>query len=89
MKNRIKYRSKCVLLVQKIVRGYLCRKQHQPRYRGIMQIRSVSENVRKTADIANQLKSSKEIFLKQVAEIEHLIDTSVQKIRVRNFTGLF
>lgn len=82
MKNRIKYRKKCILLVQKTVRGYLCRKQHQPRYRGIMQIRAVSENVRKTADIANQLRSSKELFLRQVAEIEQLISASVQKIKV-------
>lgn len=52
-----------------------------------MQIRAVSENVRKTADIANQLRSSKELFLRQVAEIEQLISTSVQKIKVCEVHG--
>lgn len=86
MKNRIKYRNQSVLVIQKIVRGFLSRKQHQPRYRGIKQIRAVNENVRKAADIAGQLRSSREVFLGQVADIENVMKASVQKIKVSLFS---
>lgn len=69
--------------MQKVVRGFLARKRHQPRYRGIINIKSLKVNLYKTAEIANQLKSSKDVILKQVTEIEQLIDNSVQKIKVK------
>lgn len=81
IKNRIKYRNKCVLLVQKIVRGYLVRKQHQPRYRGITNIKAVKQNLTKSAQIAGELKGSKDIILKQAAAVEQLINNSIQTIR--------
>ena len=85
VKNRIKYRNKCVLLAQKIIRGFLARKQHQPRFRGIMKIKALSANLQKTAEIAHQLRGSKEVMLRQVAEVEQLIRNSVQKIKVSEF----
>lgn len=89
MKNRIKYRNKCVLYVQKVVRGFLARKRHQPRYRGIMNIKLLKANLAKTAEIANQLRGSKDVILRQVAEIEQLIHSSVQKIKVKLLLLLF
>lgn len=84
-KKRIKYRSKCVLFIQKIVRGYLARKQHQPRYRGIIKIKSLKEKLRRSTDIrdiVNQGKASKEVaILKQKNDIEHLIDDAVKNIQ--------
>uniref|UniRef100_A0A336MXX1 CSON006069 protein n=1 Tax=Culicoides sonorensis TaxID=179676 RepID=A0A336MXX1_CULSO len=81
IKNRIKYRNKCVLLLQKTVRGYLVRKQHQPRYRGIVKIRQTKANVNKMEEIANQLKGDKDALMKCVYEIQQLIDGSITKIK--------
>lgn len=81
MKNRIKYRNKCVLYVQKIVRGFLARKQHQPRYRGIINIKSVKEKLERSTEIVNQLKGSKDSILKEAADVEHLINSSVRNIQ--------
>lgn len=81
MKNRIKYRNKCVLYIQKIVRGFLARKQHQPRYRGIAKIKSVKENLRRSTDIVNQLRGGQELILKQANDIENLINASVRNIQ--------
>lgn len=81
MKNRIKYRNKCVLYVQKIVRGFLARKQHQPRYRGIIKIKSLKDKLQRSTDIVNQLRGSKDFILKQSNDIEHLITGYVKNIQ--------
>lgn len=81
MKNRIKYRNKCVLLIQKIVRGFLARKQHQPRYRGIAKIKSLKEKLRRSTDIVNEVRGGKDTILKQSNDIEHLINGYVRNIQ--------
>jgi len=81
LKNRIKYRNKCVLYIQKIVRGYLARKQHQPRYRGIARINSVKEKLQRSTDIVGQLKGSKELILKQANDVHNLINAYVKNIQ--------
>jgi myosin VI len=78
----MKYRQKCVLMMQKYVRGYLARKQHQPRYRGIVKINGISANVKKMEEIANELKHEKDPMLKQIREIEEQIRLAVMKIKV-------
>ncbi|KAI9579161.1 hypothetical protein GQX74_014778 [Glossina fuscipes] len=54
--NRIKYRNKCVLMIQTYVRGYLARKQHRPRYEGISKINKIRHNAQKTVETAACLK---------------------------------
>lgn len=81
VKNRIKYRNKCVLYIQKIVRGFLARKQHQPRYRGIIKIKSLKEKLRRSTDIVNLVKGGKDMILKQANDIEHLINGYVKNIQ--------
>lgn len=81
MKNRIKYRNKCVLYIQKIVRGFLARKQHQPRYRGIIKIKSLKEKLRRSTDIVNQLRGSKDNIRKQANDVENLISGYVRNIQ--------
>lgn len=78
----MKYRQKCILMAQKTIRGYLARKQHQPRYRGIIKINSISADVKKMQEIANQLKAEKESMLKQIKDIEEQIHMAVKKIKV-------
>ncbi|XP_037909530.1 myosin heavy chain 95F isoform X1 [Hermetia illucens] len=86
--NRIKYRNKCVLVMQKVVRGYLARKKHRPRYQGIMKIKSIKQNAMKTIAIANDLKSGKENIMKDIQVLENEIDSAIKKIKAeRNISA--
>lgn len=78
----MKYRQKCVLMMQKTIRGYLARKQHQPRYRGIIKINGISADVKKMQEIANQLKAEKDTMLKQIKDVQEQIQLAVKKIKV-------
>lgn len=77
----MKYRNKCVLIAQKIIRGYLARKKHQPRMRGILKLNAIKTNLALTKDIATQLKGGKDSTLKQVQEIEQLIENACNRIK--------
>ncbi|XP_055381599.1 myosin heavy chain 95F isoform X4 [Condylostylus longicornis] len=81
IKNRMIYRSKCILVMQKIIRGYLARKKHQPRINGVIKIKNMKNNICKTLEIANQLKSGKDSILKEVKNIESKIDAAVRTIK--------
>lgn len=72
-------------MAQKIVRGFLARKQHRPRFQGIMKINSIKSNLAKTKEIASQLKINKEEILRQVQDMERLIEESIKKIKVNIF----
>lgn len=82
VKNRIKYRNKCTVMVQKTLRGYLARKQHQPRYKGIAKINAIRRNMKQMEEIANQVKKERESMLNQIKEIDGQIDLAITKIKV-------
>lgn len=82
VQKRINYRGKCVLTAQRIIRGFLARKQHQPRYKGIVKINAIRANVSATKDIVNQLQKNKEGVLQQVYDVERLVDSSIRQIKV-------
>lgn len=84
VKNRIKYRNKCTIIVQKTLRGYLARKQHQPRYKGIVKINAIRRNMKQMEEIASQLKGERDTMLKHMKDIEVQIDAAIGKIKVRN-----
>lgn len=81
VKNRIKYRHKCVIVLQKVIRGHLARKQHQPRIQGIAKINKIRDNAKKTVEIANQLKSGKEGIIKEVSTVESQINEAMRTIK--------
>lgn len=81
VKNRMKYRKKCVLMVQKAVRGYMARKKHRPRIHGVMKIKNIKSNTAKTVEIASQLKNNKDTILREVQAVEKQIDASIASIR--------
>ena len=78
----MKYRGKCILMVQKMIRGFLARKQHQPRIKGIIELNLVRKNLAKTKDITNQLKTNKDAVLNQVQDLDKIIQKAVNDIRV-------
>lgn len=79
------YKKKCVIQAQKIIRGYIARRQHQPRYKGIIKINALKRNVNEMETIANQLKQDRETMLKQLKDIELQIETAIKKIKVTYF----
>lgn len=81
MKNRIKYRHKCVLVCQKVIRGHLARKQHQPRIQGIAKINKIRDNTKKTVEIANQLKGGKDGILSDVSALDSQINEAMKTIK--------
>lgn len=69
-------------MVQKTLRGYLARKQHQPRYKGIAKINAIRRNMKQMEEIANQVKKERESMLNQIKEIDGQIDLAIKKIKV-------
>lgn len=65
------------------MRGFVARKQHQHRYKGIAKINAIRQNMKQIEGVANQLKSEKESMLKQMKDIETQIDLAIKKIKVR------
>lgn len=68
--------------MQKTIRGYLARKQHQPRFKGIAKINNIRRNMKQMEEIAGQLKGERETMLKHMKDIETQIDVAVKKIKV-------
>ncbi|XP_065371248.1 myosin heavy chain 95F isoform X1 [Calliphora vicina] len=95
LRNRIKYRNKCVLIMQSTVRGYLARKHHRPRYQGIAKINKIRFNAQKTVEIAGGLKRGREEILNEVSDINRQIDEAIRKIKAnekittREIDGLY
>ncbi|XP_035919432.1 myosin heavy chain 95F isoform X1 [Anopheles stephensi] len=81
LKNRIIFRNKSVVVLQKAVRGYLVRKQHQPRYRGIMKIKAVEHNLQKMHAIAEQLKTDREKMQANIRDVQAMLKVAIEKIR--------
>uniref|UniRef100_A0A1B0C2W7 Myosin motor domain-containing protein n=1 Tax=Glossina palpalis gambiensis TaxID=67801 RepID=A0A1B0C2W7_9MUSC len=81
VRNRIKYRNKCVLMIQTYVRGYLARKQHRPRYEGISKINKIRHNAQKTVEIAAGLKKGREDIIEEVNDINRQIDEAINQIK--------
>lgn len=71
-------------MMQKTIRGYIARKQHQPRYKGIAKINTIRRNMNQMEEIANQLKGERDTMLKHIKDIDAQIDVAIKKIKVRN-----
>ncbi|EAA06889.5 AGAP000776-PA [Anopheles gambiae str. PEST] len=87
LKNRIIFRNKSVVLLQKTIRGYLVRKKHQPRYRGIAKIKAVEDNLRKMHAIAEQLKADRDKMQANIWDVQASLTAAVAKIRANPSIG--
>lgn len=84
IKNRMRYRNKCAVQVQKYMRGHLARKQHRPRYKGILKINAIKNNIKQMEAVASQLKSERDVMVKQMKDMEVQVDSAIKIIRVKN-----
>uniref|UniRef100_A0A8D8QWM0 Myosin heavy chain 95F n=1 Tax=Cacopsylla melanoneura TaxID=428564 RepID=A0A8D8QWM0_9HEMI len=81
LKNKIAYRSTCHITIQKNVRMYLARKQHRPRYKGIVKINSLQSMLHRMESLINQLKKDKEESSDQVKRLQQDMQAAVLKIK--------
>lgn len=81
MRNKILYRRKALILIQKSIRGHLAKKQHQPRYKGIIKIKSLKTQIKKLEQVANELKKDKETNLKDIRSIESAMLSAISTIK--------
>ncbi|XP_058063778.1 myosin heavy chain 95F isoform X1 [Anopheles bellator] len=82
IKNRMIYRGKCIVLLQKTIRGYLARKQHQVRLRGITKVKAINANLGKMHAIAGQLRSSdRDRMQERIRVVQGLISEAIALIK--------
>ncbi|ETN65262.1 myosin vi [Anopheles darlingi] len=89
IKNRIIYRNKCIVLLQKTIRGYLVRKQHLVRLRGIGKVKAIEANLSKMHNIAGQLRSAdRDNMQERIRAVQSLIEQAIAMIRANpNISG--
>ncbi|XP_020710496.2 myosin heavy chain 95F isoform X2 [Athalia rosae] len=81
LKNKILYRRYHLIVIQKTVRMYLAKKQHQPRIQGIVKIRNLTQQLASMQQTANQLKSSKDSSLNDIKKLNQQLETIQAKIK--------
>lgn len=81
MKNKILYRRKALIIMQKTLRGYLARKRHAPRIKGINKIKAMEAKVKQLDSIASQLKKDKESSIKEINSLRFEIESAISRIK--------
>ena len=81
LKNKILYRRAALIMIQKHSRGYLARKRHAPRFKGIRRMRTLQGQIDQIAQMANGLKKEKEGVLRDAAALSAKVKVEVDKIK--------
>ena len=81
LKNKIDYRRKALVMIQKTVRMYVAKKKHRPRYQALVKIRYLHGQVQQIGAMAKNLKSDKDGVEKSVKKIQENIVQVSQSIK--------
>ncbi|CAG9815351.1 unnamed protein product [Phaedon cochleariae] len=81
VKNRIAWRKRTLITMQKTIRGYLVRKQHGPRIITLRNIRSLDGSLKKIEQSAQQLKTGKETFANEINNLKTQFAATVDRIK--------
>lgn len=73
LKNKILYRRNALIIIQKVVRGYLAKRAHQPRYKGIIKVRGLLQKLQEMKSVASQLKKDQNSSLMDIRNLESAI----------------
>lgn len=84
MKNKILYRREALIKIQKTVRGYLVKKKHKPRIKGIIKIKGFEGKLTQLNSIANQLKTDKSSSINEINSLKNDITFVIKRIKVIN-----
>ncbi|KAI8424585.1 hypothetical protein MSG28_003033 [Choristoneura fumiferana] len=66
------YRRQCLITIQTQVRGYLVRRRHRPRIRGVAKIRALEENLKKMETSNDKISSAEidQLYSKLTRDVE-------------------
>merc|ERR1712083_973666 len=81
LKNKIIYRHENLLILQKNARMYLAKKQHAPRYKGLMKMKKTEEQTGELKELIQGLKKDQDASLNNLKAIEDKIFEGKFKIK--------
>lgn len=82
VKNKIAYRRRALVTMQKTIRGHLVRKRHGARIKFIRKIRGLDANLKQIENSAGQLKKDKESSTNEINQLKSAVNTAIDRIKV-------
>lgn len=82
MKNKIVYRRKALVVIQKNVRGYLVKKKYGMRIKTVKNLRLMDGKLKQLDAIAQQLKSDKTTSINGINQLKLELNAAIDKIKV-------
>ncbi|CAF3308813.1 unnamed protein product [Rotaria socialis] len=87
LKNKILYRRKCLIDIQRHTRMHLVYKRYAPRIRGLVKAKALHEQVAAMEKIASQMKTNKEQVYQQIHQLKQSIDQLIHEIANTHMTA--
>ncbi|XP_043272163.1 myosin heavy chain 95F isoform X2 [Venturia canescens] len=81
LKNKIIYRRNHLIVIQKMARMYITKKQHQPRIKGIVKIKNLTSQLERMQETSKMLKSAREKSMNDIKKLQSELEAAVQRIR--------
>ncbi|XP_066902835.1 myosin heavy chain 95F isoform X1 [Halyomorpha halys] len=79
--KKISYRRNCHISIQKNIRMYLAKKQHKPRYQGVMKINNLQSMITRMESIIGQFKKDKESSILEIKKLQSEMRDAINKIK--------
>ncbi|XP_035208221.1 unconventional myosin-VI-like [Stegodyphus dumicola] len=84
LKNKIIYRQKKLIVIQKNIRMCLAKKKFRPRYMCIIKVRKLSESLNAMSQVVTQLKKEKEKSLAEIKSLDKEMSEFIREIKTSN-----
>ncbi|XP_016398090.1 unconventional myosin-VI [Sinocyclocheilus rhinocerous] len=81
LKNKMLYRAKACIQMQKTVRMWLCQRKHKPRIDGLVKARNLKKRMEKLNEVVSGLKEGKQEMSKHMQELDSSINAHILKIK--------
>uniref|UniRef100_A0A8C2PW88 Unconventional myosin-VI n=1 Tax=Cyprinus carpio TaxID=7962 RepID=A0A8C2PW88_CYPCA len=81
LKNKMLYRAKACIQMQKTVRMWLCKRKHKPRIDGLVKARNLKKRMEKLNEVVSGLKEGKQEMSKHMQELDSSINAHIFKIK--------
>uniref|UniRef100_A0A8C1V8K8 Unconventional myosin-VI n=1 Tax=Cyprinus carpio TaxID=7962 RepID=A0A8C1V8K8_CYPCA len=82
LKNKMLYRAKACIQMQKTVRMWLCKRKHKPRIDGLVKACNLKKRMEKLNEVVSGLKEGKQEMSKHMQELDSSINAHIFKIKV-------
>ncbi|XP_046963537.1 myosin heavy chain 95F isoform X1 [Vanessa cardui] len=81
LKHKLAYRRRCLVTLQRCVRGHLARRRHRPRMRGLAKLRALQERLAAVRGAAAQLRAGRERVHEQLARVAAALAAAQARIK--------